>query len=173
MLYTCAFRDQRASKEFHVYLWYLILHTAINLWYHATISYTQHSFWQTYTLKVIEPLPLDKRKRIQQTVTLQGKQKITSSVFFFFFFDYYFFQWLLGESLCNSFVLLYHTLCPHASSQASWAALQPLWRTLFSPQHTAVLPLALLEILATPHRYPAKKKGLFLLGCASFLYVSW
>uniref|UniRef100_A0A8C9FMZ5 Androgen-dependent TFPI-regulating protein n=1 Tax=Pavo cristatus TaxID=9049 RepID=A0A8C9FMZ5_PAVCR len=47
----------------------------------------------------------------------------------------------------------------------------PSW--LNHTMHTAVLPLALLEILATPHRYPAKKKGLFLLGCASFLYVSW
>uniref|UniRef100_A0A8C9L7N8 Androgen-dependent TFPI-regulating protein n=1 Tax=Pavo cristatus TaxID=9049 RepID=A0A8C9L7N8_PAVCR len=46
----------------------------------------------------------------------------------------------------------------------------PSW--LNHTMHTAVLPLALLEILATPHRYPAKKKGLFLLGCASFLYVS-
>lgn len=79
------------------------------------------------------------------------------------------YQWL-----CNSFLLSNHTLCPHASSWALWAALQPFCDTLFfSLQHTAVLPLALLEILATPHRYPAKKKGLFLLGCASFLYVSW
>ncbi|XP_025960547.1 androgen-dependent TFPI-regulating protein isoform X2 [Dromaius novaehollandiae] len=39
--------------------------------------------------------------------------------------------------------------------------------------HTAVLPFAFLEIFATPHRYPTKKKGLILLGFASFVYISW
>ncbi|XP_061202487.1 androgen-dependent TFPI-regulating protein isoform X2 [Neopsephotus bourkii] len=39
--------------------------------------------------------------------------------------------------------------------------------------HTAILPFAVLEILALPHRYPAKKKGLILLGFVSFLYISW
>ncbi|NXQ89923.1 ADTRP protein, partial [Nyctibius grandis] len=47
----------------------------------------------------------------------------------------------------------------------------PLW--LNHAVHTAVLPFALLEILATPHRYPAKKKGLILLGFVAFLYISW
>ncbi|OWK53694.1 Androgen-dependent TFPI-regulating protein [Lonchura striata] len=46
----------------------------------------------------------------------------------------------------------------------------PLW--LNHAMHTAVLPFALLEILALPHRYPAKKKGLILLGFVAFLYIS-
>lgn len=37
-------------------------YTAIKLWHHATISYTQHGFWEIYTLKVEEPFPLDNRK---------------------------------------------------------------------------------------------------------------
>ncbi|NXH88285.1 ADTRP protein, partial [Edolisoma coerulescens] len=47
----------------------------------------------------------------------------------------------------------------------------PLW--LNHAMHTAVLPIAVLEILALPHRYPAKKKGLILLGLFAFLYISW
>ncbi|XP_031971346.1 androgen-dependent TFPI-regulating protein isoform X3 [Corvus moneduloides] len=47
----------------------------------------------------------------------------------------------------------------------------PLW--LNHAMHTAVFPFALLEILALPHRYPAKKKGLVLLGFVAFLYISW
>ncbi|KAK2530475.1 Adtrp [Columba livia] len=47
----------------------------------------------------------------------------------------------------------------------------PLW--LNHAMHTAVLPIAVLEILVTPHRYPAKKKGLILLGCVFLLYISW
>ncbi|NXY83779.1 ADTRP protein, partial [Alcedo cyanopectus] len=47
----------------------------------------------------------------------------------------------------------------------------PLW--LNHAMHTAVLPFAVLEILALPHRYPAKKKGLVLLGFVAFLYISW
>ncbi|XP_074002938.1 androgen-dependent TFPI-regulating protein [Numenius arquata] len=47
----------------------------------------------------------------------------------------------------------------------------PLW--LNHAMHTAVLPFAVLEILATPHRYPAKKKGVILLGFVAFLYISW
>ncbi|KAM4792707.1 androgen-dependent TFPI-regulating protein isoform X3 [Corvus cornix cornix] len=47
----------------------------------------------------------------------------------------------------------------------------PLW--LNHAMHTAVFPFALLEILALPHRYPAKKKGLILLGFVAFLYISW
>ncbi|KQK82731.1 androgen-dependent TFPI-regulating protein [Amazona aestiva] len=47
----------------------------------------------------------------------------------------------------------------------------PLW--LNHAMHTAILPFAVLEILALPHRYPAKKKGLILLGFVSFLYISW
>ncbi|XP_062473884.1 androgen-dependent TFPI-regulating protein isoform X1 [Pezoporus occidentalis] len=47
----------------------------------------------------------------------------------------------------------------------------PLW--LNHAMHTAILPFAVLELLALPHRYPAKKKGLILLGFVSFLYISW
>ncbi|KFV58761.1 Androgen-dependent TFPI-regulating protein, partial [Gavia stellata] len=47
----------------------------------------------------------------------------------------------------------------------------PFW--LNHAMHTAVLPFAVLEILATPHRYPAKKKALILLGFVAFLYISW
>ncbi|KFQ34135.1 Androgen-dependent TFPI-regulating protein [Merops nubicus] len=47
----------------------------------------------------------------------------------------------------------------------------PLW--LNHAMHTAVLPFAVLEILAMPHRYPAKRKGLVLLGLVAFLYISW
>ncbi|KFP81906.1 Androgen-dependent TFPI-regulating protein, partial [Acanthisitta chloris] len=47
----------------------------------------------------------------------------------------------------------------------------PLW--LNHAMHTAVLPFALLEIFALPHRYPTKKKGLSLLGFVAFLYISW
>ncbi|XP_025920054.1 androgen-dependent TFPI-regulating protein [Apteryx rowi] len=47
----------------------------------------------------------------------------------------------------------------------------PPW--LNHAMHTAVLPFAFLEIFATPHRYPTKKKGLILLGFASFVYITW
>uniref|UniRef100_A0A8C3RKN4 Androgen dependent TFPI regulating protein n=1 Tax=Chelydra serpentina TaxID=8475 RepID=A0A8C3RKN4_CHESE len=47
----------------------------------------------------------------------------------------------------------------------------PMW--LNHAMHTIVLPLALLEIFATPHRYPPKKKGLILLGFVSVAYLSW
>uniref|UniRef100_A0A8D0G4A7 Androgen dependent TFPI regulating protein n=1 Tax=Sphenodon punctatus TaxID=8508 RepID=A0A8D0G4A7_SPHPU len=47
----------------------------------------------------------------------------------------------------------------------------PAW--LNHAMHTAVLPLALLEIFVTPHRYPSKKNGLSLLGTASFAYLTW
>uniref|UniRef100_A0A672U6R7 Androgen dependent TFPI regulating protein n=1 Tax=Strigops habroptila TaxID=2489341 RepID=A0A672U6R7_STRHB len=47
----------------------------------------------------------------------------------------------------------------------------PLW--LNHAMHTAILPFAVLEILALPHCYPAKKKGLIFLGLVSFLYISW
>uniref|UniRef100_A0A8C0JCD5 Androgen dependent TFPI regulating protein n=1 Tax=Chelonoidis abingdonii TaxID=106734 RepID=A0A8C0JCD5_CHEAB len=47
----------------------------------------------------------------------------------------------------------------------------PMW--LNHAMHTVVLPLALLEIFATPHRYPPKKKGLILLGFVSVAYLSW
>ncbi|KAM4689209.1 androgen-dependent TFPI-regulating protein isoform 2-T2 [Discoglossus pictus] len=39
--------------------------------------------------------------------------------------------------------------------------------------HTAVFPLAVLEMLASPHRYPPKKHGLTILGLCSFSYLSW
>ncbi|XP_074842009.1 androgen-dependent TFPI-regulating protein [Carettochelys insculpta] len=47
----------------------------------------------------------------------------------------------------------------------------PMW--LNHAMHTVVLPLALLEIFATPHCYPSKKKGLILLGLVSIAYLSW
>ncbi|XP_063307789.1 androgen-dependent TFPI-regulating protein isoform X1 [Pelobates fuscus] len=39
--------------------------------------------------------------------------------------------------------------------------------------HTAVFPLAVLEILNSPHRYPEKKNGLTFLGICSVTYLSW
>ncbi|XP_069476535.1 androgen-dependent TFPI-regulating protein isoform X3 [Ambystoma mexicanum] len=39
--------------------------------------------------------------------------------------------------------------------------------------HTAIFPLTLMETLATPHRYPQKKRGLGLLGFFSFSYLCW
>ncbi|CAH2284351.1 androgen-dependent TFPI-regulating [Pelobates cultripes] len=39
--------------------------------------------------------------------------------------------------------------------------------------HTAVFPLAVLEILTSPHRYPEKKNGLTFLGICSVTYLSW
>ncbi|XP_044151445.1 androgen-dependent TFPI-regulating protein-like [Bufo gargarizans] len=39
--------------------------------------------------------------------------------------------------------------------------------------HTAVFPIAVLEILTSPHRYPPKRKGLALLGICSISYISW
>ncbi|KAM9308299.1 androgen-dependent TFPI-regulating protein [Gastrophryne carolinensis] len=47
----------------------------------------------------------------------------------------------------------------------------PLW--LNHAMHTAVFPLAVLEIAASPHRYPPKRKGLTLLGICSIVYISW
>lgn len=46
-------------------------------------------------------------------------------------------------------------------------------QTVFSPQHTAIFPLALLELFTTPRRYPSKGKGLSLLGIAGFAYTTW
>nr|XP_020652790.1 androgen-dependent TFPI-regulating protein isoform X1 [Pogona vitticeps] len=39
--------------------------------------------------------------------------------------------------------------------------------------HTAIFPLALLELFTTPRRYPSKGKGFSLLGIAGFAYTSW
>ncbi|XP_053569080.1 androgen-dependent TFPI-regulating protein [Bombina bombina] len=39
--------------------------------------------------------------------------------------------------------------------------------------HTAVFPLAVVEMVASPHRYPPKKSGLTLLGLCSLSYLSW
>ncbi|XP_072010827.1 androgen-dependent TFPI-regulating protein [Engystomops pustulosus] len=39
--------------------------------------------------------------------------------------------------------------------------------------HTAVFPIAVLEIITSPHRYPPKKRGLILLGICSISYMSW
>ncbi|XP_069476534.1 androgen-dependent TFPI-regulating protein isoform X2 [Ambystoma mexicanum] len=47
----------------------------------------------------------------------------------------------------------------------------PLW--LNHAMHTAIFPLTLMETLATPHRYPQKKRGLGLLGFFSFSYLCW
>ncbi|KAM4689208.1 androgen-dependent TFPI-regulating protein isoform 1-T1 [Discoglossus pictus] len=47
----------------------------------------------------------------------------------------------------------------------------PIW--LNHAMHTAVFPLAVLEMLASPHRYPPKKHGLTILGLCSFSYLSW
>ncbi|KAM4705320.1 androgen-dependent TFPI-regulating protein isoform 2-T2 [Rhinophrynus dorsalis] len=47
----------------------------------------------------------------------------------------------------------------------------PLW--LNHALHTAVFPLALVEMVTSPHRYPPKKKGLIILGSFSLCYLSW
>ncbi|OCT76453.1 androgen-dependent TFPI-regulating protein [Xenopus laevis] len=47
----------------------------------------------------------------------------------------------------------------------------PLW--LNHAVHTAVFPLAVVEMVTSPHRYPPKKKGLLLLGLCSVCYLSW
>ncbi|XP_020818695.1 androgen-dependent TFPI-regulating protein isoform X2 [Phascolarctos cinereus] len=39
--------------------------------------------------------------------------------------------------------------------------------------HTAVLPFSQMEAILNPHRYPSKKKGLTLLGCATIAYICW
>ncbi|XP_056377150.1 androgen-dependent TFPI-regulating protein isoform X2 [Hyla sarda] len=39
--------------------------------------------------------------------------------------------------------------------------------------HTAVFPIAVLEMVTSPHRYPPKRKGLTLLGICSISYLSW
>uniref|UniRef100_A0A6I8N176 Androgen dependent TFPI regulating protein n=1 Tax=Ornithorhynchus anatinus TaxID=9258 RepID=A0A6I8N176_ORNAN len=39
--------------------------------------------------------------------------------------------------------------------------------------HTAILPISLIEVVITPHRYPSKKKGLILLGCSAVAYICW
>ncbi|XP_072267794.1 androgen-dependent TFPI-regulating protein isoform X3 [Pyxicephalus adspersus] len=39
--------------------------------------------------------------------------------------------------------------------------------------HTAVFPIAVLEIVTSPHHYPPKRKGLTLLGICSVAYLSW
>ncbi|XP_072267792.1 androgen-dependent TFPI-regulating protein isoform X2 [Pyxicephalus adspersus] len=47
----------------------------------------------------------------------------------------------------------------------------PLW--LNHAVHTAVFPIAVLEIVTSPHHYPPKRKGLTLLGICSVAYLSW
>ncbi|XP_053324437.1 androgen-dependent TFPI-regulating protein [Spea bombifrons] len=47
----------------------------------------------------------------------------------------------------------------------------PVW--LNHAMHTAVFPLAVLEIVSSPHHYPEKKKGLIFLGICSVSYLSW
>uniref|UniRef100_A0A7M4E1K5 Androgen dependent TFPI regulating protein n=1 Tax=Crocodylus porosus TaxID=8502 RepID=A0A7M4E1K5_CROPO len=47
----------------------------------------------------------------------------------------------------------------------------PMW--LNHAVHTAIVVLALLEMIVTPHHYPPKKKGLTLLGFVSIAYISW
>ncbi|XP_038627085.1 androgen-dependent TFPI-regulating protein [Tachyglossus aculeatus] len=39
--------------------------------------------------------------------------------------------------------------------------------------HTAILPISLIEVMITPHRYSSKKKGLLLLGCSAVAYICW
>ncbi|KAL9870259.1 androgen-dependent TFPI-regulating protein isoform 2-T2 [Geothlypis trichas] len=83
-------------------------------------------------------------------------------------------QWkyltVLNLFVCISFWTLY-TYNRELVYPKSLDGVIPLW--LNHAMHTAVLPFALLEILALPHRYPAKKKGLILLGFVAFLYISW
>ncbi|XP_063779239.1 androgen-dependent TFPI-regulating protein [Pseudophryne corroboree] len=50
-------------------------------------------------------------------------------------------------------------------------AIIPQW--LNHGMHTAVFPIAVLEIVTSPHRYPPKKKGLLFLGICSVSYISW
>ncbi|XP_027695412.1 androgen-dependent TFPI-regulating protein isoform X3 [Vombatus ursinus] len=50
-------------------------------------------------------------------------------------------------------------------------AIFPKW--LNHAMHTAVLPFSLIEAILNPHRYPSKKKGLTLLGCAAIAYICW
>ncbi|XP_075067423.1 androgen-dependent TFPI-regulating protein isoform X2 [Mixophyes fleayi] len=47
----------------------------------------------------------------------------------------------------------------------------PQW--LNHAMHTAVFPIAVLEIVTSPHHYPPKRKGLLLLGICSISYISW
>ncbi|NWJ08831.1 ADTRP protein, partial [Crypturellus undulatus] len=47
----------------------------------------------------------------------------------------------------------------------------PQW--LNHAMHTTILPFTFLEIFATPHRYPTKKKGVVLVGFVHLLYMSW
>ncbi|XP_062424032.1 androgen-dependent TFPI-regulating protein [Rhea pennata] len=72
--------------------------------------------------------------------------------------------------VCVSFWALY-TYNRELVYPKSLDGIIPPW--LNHAMHTAVLPFALLEIFATPHRYPTKKKGLILLGFTSFVYISW
>ncbi|KAM4027200.1 androgen-dependent TFPI-regulating protein isoform 1-T1 [Anomaloglossus baeobatrachus] len=39
--------------------------------------------------------------------------------------------------------------------------------------HSAVFPIAVLEIVTSPHHYPPRRKGLILLGICSISYISW
>ncbi|KAG8442379.1 hypothetical protein GDO86_011248, partial [Hymenochirus boettgeri] len=47
----------------------------------------------------------------------------------------------------------------------------PLW--LNHAVHTVVFPLAVLEMVTCPHRYPSKKRGFLILGLCSAFYLSW
>ncbi|XP_075441819.1 androgen-dependent TFPI-regulating protein isoform X2 [Ascaphus truei] len=47
----------------------------------------------------------------------------------------------------------------------------PTW--LNHAVHTAVFPLAVLEMITSPHRYPPRKNGLILLELCSLSYLSW
>ncbi|KAM8966953.1 androgen-dependent TFPI-regulating protein [Pelodytes ibericus] len=47
----------------------------------------------------------------------------------------------------------------------------PTW--LNHAMHTLVFPLAILEIVTSPHRYLEKKSGLTFLGICSVSYLSW
>ncbi|KAG8429738.1 hypothetical protein GDO86_019345 [Hymenochirus boettgeri] len=47
----------------------------------------------------------------------------------------------------------------------------PQW--LNHSMHTVVLPLLLLEVFASSHHYPSRKRGLFALIFFCLLYMSW
>ncbi|XP_034980916.1 androgen-dependent TFPI-regulating protein [Zootoca vivipara] len=47
----------------------------------------------------------------------------------------------------------------------------PLW--LNHAMHTVILPLSLMDLFITPHRYPSKRKGISVLAIGGTAYVYW
>ncbi|XP_007904571.1 androgen-dependent TFPI-regulating protein [Callorhinchus milii] len=47
----------------------------------------------------------------------------------------------------------------------------PLW--LNHAMHSIVLPVILLELILTPHRYPKRRTGFLILGFISLFYLLW